>query len=450
MIFDQAASLTRQLDRVRPDLWQLGSAELAPVVEVLGSLLRVVEAAMTGVTAEAVDRGVVQGSRCAGTTAGVRERAGIAEPGRAHAVATVAEATLEPGTEPLADAVWGGGVSVGVAHTLLKESLTVLPVLPGAEREQVLGYYLQHAEKLNASGRGRATSRALRQLTRQVMARFGEDTLDREDERAKECSTLTERQLPTGLVRFQVDLNQPDAARLRTALEGLSAPARGQDEQGRSIRDPRTPGRRRADALLELVERAQAADARATAGGCGLAGATTLLVTLDHRTLQDELARRGVGGVRRAGWGRGLPGPARDAGPTAHGSAFDGTVLTPTQLRQAACDARVVPAVLGSDGAPLEIGRADRNATGAQRGFLALRDGGCTFPGCDRPPGWCHAHHVVHWADGGPTDVDNLALLCERHHTVVHRDGLTGTFADGRWHWHEEEREGAGPPELGT
>ena len=59
----------------------------------------------------------------------------------------------------------------------------------------------------------------------------------------------------------------------------------------------------------------------------------------------------------------------------------------------------------------------------AQRAALALRDRGCTFPNCDRPAGWCDAHHIDHWIDGGPTDLDNLTLLCSRHHHLLHEGG---------------------------
>jgi hypothetical protein len=55
---------------------------------------------------------------------------------------------------------------------------------------------------------------------------------------------------------------------------------------------------------------------------------------------------------------------------------------------------------------------------------LVARDHGCTFPGCDRPPRWCAGHHLKHWADGGPTNLDNLALLCGEHHRLIH---------DGDW-----------------
>ena len=80
----------------------------------------------------------------------------------------------------------------------------------------------------------------------------------------------------------------------------------------------------------------------------------------------------------------------------------------------------------------VDNGRARRFATDAQRRALAVRDNGCIIPGCDSPPERCEAHHLIAWQDGGRTDLDNLALLCPRHHTAHHfgvydiriRDGL--------------------------
>jgi HNH endonuclease len=71
----------------------------------------------------------------------------------------------------------------------------------------------------------------------------------------------------------------------------------------------------------------------------------------------------------------------------------------------------------------------------AQRRALAHPDGGCVFPGCDRPASWTDAHHVEHWQHGGPTDLANLASLCRYHHGVVHRHGWTMHVTDDQWFW---------------
>jgi hypothetical protein len=94
-----------------------------------------------------------------------------------------------------------------------------------------------------------------------------------------------------------------------------------------------------------------------------------------------------------------------------------------------ACDAQVIPAVLGGQSQPLDVGRARRLIDGPLRRALVLRDRGCTFPGCDRPPSWCIGHHVVPWSDGGPTSLGNAALFCTPHHRVIHRGEWTVRIA---------------------
>ena len=111
-----------------------------------------------------------------------------------------------------------------------------------------------------------------------------------------------------------------------------------------------------------------------------------------------------------------------DAG-VAPGELIWGGVISASAVRRIACCAGIQRVVLDPAGAVLDVGREYRTATPAQFAALIARDGGCAFPGCTRPPGWCIAHHIKHWADGGETNLDNLALLCTWHHTVVHHHG---------------------------
>ncbi|MEK7253056.1 MAG: HNH endonuclease signature motif containing protein, partial [Actinomycetota bacterium] len=99
-----------------------------------------------------------------------------------------------------------------------------------------------------------------------------------------------------------------------------------------------------------------------------------------------------------------------------------GSVITPEAARRIACDATITE--IARDGnSVLDVGRANRSIPATIRRALIARDGGCTHPGCDRPHRWCDAHHIVHWADGGPTSLDNLRLLCRQHHRMTH-EGL--------------------------
>jgi hypothetical protein len=95
------------------------------------------------------------------------------------------------------------------------------------------------------------------------------------------------------------------------------------------------------------------------------------------------------------------------------------------------CDCAISRIVTGPDSLPLDVGRTRRTVPPALRRALVARDQGCRFPGCNRPPGWCDAHHTTHWIHGGRTDRDTLILFCDHHHHVVHQPGWTVHF-DGR------------------
>lgn len=102
--------------------------------------------------------------------------------------------------------------------------------------------------------------------------------------------------------------------------------------------------------------------------------------------------------------------------------------IHPNEMRRLLCDCTVSRVVTGPDGLPIDLGRARRTVPPTTRRVLVVRDEGCRFPGCNRAAGFCDAHHVVHWEDGGPTDRDNLLLLCPHHHRVVHQPGWNLEF----------------------
>ncbi|WP_206797458.1 HNH endonuclease signature motif containing protein [Amycolatopsis sp. MtRt-6] len=101
----------------------------------------------------------------------------------------------------------------------------------------------------------------------------------------------------------------------------------------------------------------------------------------------------------------------------------DTGTMTAAEARVHACDAMIIPAVLGDKSEPLNLGRLRRLISAGLRRALFLRDRGCAFPGCHRPPRHCQGHHIRHWADGGPTDLHNLVLMCAHHHRLLHRSG---------------------------
>ncbi|WIV54529.1 HNH endonuclease signature motif containing protein [Amycolatopsis nalaikhensis] len=101
----------------------------------------------------------------------------------------------------------------------------------------------------------------------------------------------------------------------------------------------------------------------------------------------------------------------------------DTGTMSAAEARVHACDSMIIPAVLGEKSEPLDLGRLRRLISAGLRRALYLRDRGCAFPGCHRPPRHCQGHHIRHWADGGPTNLGNMVLLCGHHHRLLHRSG---------------------------
>jgi uncharacterized protein DUF222/HNH endonuclease len=89
-------------------------------------------------------------------------------------------------------------------------------------------------------------------------------------------------------------------------------------------------------------------------------------------------------------------------------------------VERLACDSSIARVLLDSDSMVIDVGRSKRVVSEPTRRALWARDGSCRWPACDRPASWSAAHHVVHWIHGGATDLDNLVLLCHRHHRMVH------------------------------
>jgi hypothetical protein len=224
-------------------------------------------------------------------------------------------------------------------------------------------------------------------------------------------------------------LLDPEAGQtLAAALEPLARPA--------NAHDTRSGGQRRADALAELARRSLEGGRLPRSGGVR----PQLLVTVDLDSLlghsgglggetggpvplDPEACRRLAcdGAVTRVLVTRHPTSDHLGPGGDARHPDPGGEASLATRLQMAAT--MLPPTLGGAPSQPLEVGRTTRVVSAAQRAALVVRDGGCVFPECDRPPGWCEAHHLVHWLHGGPTDLPNLALVCRAHHRAVHEGG---------------------------
>jgi hypothetical protein len=209
------------------------------------------------------------------------------------------------------------------------------------------------------------------------------------------------------MVNVTAVLDPEGAAVLKGAVEPLSAPAPERDTRGRVVQpDPRPAAQRRADALIEIVARGVSAP-----GAAPSTDKAKVVVTMPYDVL--------AGAVKGSG------------------TTISGDVLSPETVRRLACDAEIIPMVLGTKSEPLDLGRSRRLVTRGLRLALWQRDRGCTFPGCQVPRQWTDAHHVRHWyRHRGRTSLLNCALLCRRHHTYVHKFDLTATVTKDAVYWH--------------
>lgn len=269
---------------------------------------------------------------------------------------------------------------LGVVRRTLRE----LPddVAPST-RLQVEQQLVGEAQRFDPSQLGKLAMRIRAHLAPDGVLRSERDTADRME--------LSLTQDADGVIRVRGRLSAEGAAVLRSALSPLAKPM---------PKDPRSAAKRRADALVELARRVL------DAGTLPVEGSVRPHIGL---TVDIAELRRHTGMVD-LDWG--------------------GTVSIQT-ARRICCDADIIPIVMRGGSQPLDVGRRQRLVTGPLRRALIARDRGCVAPGCDRPPEWCDAHHLVHWANGGATSINNTALVCGYHHTLLHQGEWTARMIDG-------------------
>ncbi len=174
---------------------------------------------------------------------------------------------------------------------------------------------------------------------------------------------------------------------LKKALQAIAAPKHRTARDGVAP-EPRPSPQRMGEAFCEYLER-YPTDQLPKAGGL----AATVVVTIPVETLTGGLAS---------------------------GTLDTGAVISPGLSRRLACESGIIPAVLGTKSAVLDLGYKNRFHTETQRVAIALRDKHCTTVGCEWPPGMCHVHHKTPWSMGGTTTVKDGRLLCPRHHAHAH------------------------------
>jgi hypothetical protein len=337
------------------------------------------------------------------TASWLRHHAGLPSGTSSDMVSTARE--LHTHLPDTAQALRRGEVTVQHARTIARTARLVQArtgdtahEAAAAEVEQVM---LDVAKAVDA-GSLAGFSRRIRQVVDPDGAR-------REAERAHERRWLSASQTIDGMVALDGMLDAEAGAVFLTALAATSAP-RGPD-------DRRSASQRRADGLVDICGLSLDHALLGSSGGAR----PHLLVTAPLHALAGPAAR-----------GSGPADPPTPGAAEVAEVAWTGALLDET-VRRLACDASVRRVVLDPQSLPLDVGRSTRTVPVHLREALAVRDRGCVAAGCDRPVAWTEAHHVVHWAEGGTTSLDNLVLLCRSHHRKVHEGGWEFTRAGTSW-----------------
>lgn len=371
----------------------VGNADLGPFFRQLDDLSRQVEAGRVALLGQALSRGVVAESDCPSATSWVIDWAPSFRAGGAAQLVKVTQATLVVRNAGLAAAVLGARVGVRNAAVALAEMEKLRPRLRDEALEAVWEGFIQIA-----TDHGPREIRALRDW---LIATYGQEgEFQRRHDQLKHGVSLSQPMDDDGMAEYRLRLDPEGREVLEAMLGPLSAPI-----PTPTCPDLRTSDQRRADALVEICRRAAAAGGAAPA-----TSKAAVFVTVDFQDLQN-----------RSGAGTSL---------------LTGQLLSPETIRRIACDAQIIPVVLGTDSEVLDMGRTRRLFTPGILHAMWLRDKGCTIPGCTAPPFWADAHHIIHWVDGGQTSLLNGALLCGRHHTIAHQRGWTATATTGEVTWH--------------
>ncbi len=295
-----------------------------------------------------------------------------------HAGVAVGGDRVPPLAPLTADAAREGAIGGSQIDAIIRTLARIPSFVP---EEDVRG-----GEKILVDLARHAGPHTIAQAGRRLLDKLDPDGKEPRDENPKDTRPeLRFVKHRNGTLGLKGTLDLETYARLKSDLDPMAKPHKAID----GVRDSRTQDERYGDAFTDYVR--LKTTSRNLPGQAG--EATHILVTMSYEDLIRDIGEAHLD----------LVGPI---------SATDARIL--------ACDARVRPGVLGTAGEPLDIGRSKRTVSLAQKYALTIRDGGCAFPGCDMPVPRCTAHHIVFWRHHGETKIDNLVLLCTKHHRLIH------------------------------
>ena len=290
-----------------------------------------------------------------------------------------------------------GHVAASLADGVVSQdkARVITQVLDAIETDPAAsGEDLVLAEKLLVDYATRLTANELKIVGKRILAEIDPErfeaaeaqALHREEERAARRTFFASRDNGDGTVDIQARVSRAVGVRLRTILDSLAQP-RKLSAEDKGIKAPYD--RLLGQAFAWVIETYDV-DQLPRHGG----HATTVFITMSVEDLRKELGTAALG--------------------------FDGEQITAAEARRMACNADLVPVVLGTDSEILDLGRTARLAHPIQHRALRLRDQGCQAEDCDAPAAWTEAHHLKPWSQGGRTDLANMVLLCAGDHRRIH------------------------------
>ncbi|MFE4001638.1 DUF222 domain-containing protein [Nocardioides sp. YIM B13467] len=288
-------------------------------------------------------------------------------------------------------------VAAGLADGVVSQdkARVITQALDTIENDPVAsGEDLILAEKLLVDYASQLTANELKIVGRRILAEIDPErfeaaeakALQREEEHAQRRTFYSSRDNGDGTIDIHARVSRAVGMRLRTLLDSLAQPRKlSAENRGRKAPYDRLLGQ----AFARVVETYDV-DQLPRHGGHG----TTVFITMSVKDLRKDLGTAALG--------------------------FDGEKITAAEARRMACNADLVPVVLGTDSEILDLGRTARLAYPTHYKALRLRDKCCQAEDCDAPAAWTEAHHLKPWSEGGRTDLANMVLLCSSDHRRIH------------------------------
>ncbi|MFK5583499.1 HNH endonuclease signature motif containing protein [Serinicoccus sp. LYQ131] len=389
---------------------ELADADVEAGLEAVGRAQGLVVRARLRLACEVAQRGLHVGSGF-GLADWLQVRCPELEAPVVRDLARLADASRQGVHAPLVDAVLDGGMPIARAARIHRATERIRGGLTPAQHQDAVELLTETAT--DGVFQDKDVQRVIDEVVRRCLPEREHEDRARAQ---RELRDLHESSLAGGSVRRMVLTFGDDAdyEAVRAIITSpLAAPASLEEQQATGQPEMRTPGQRRYDAFMTVLTRGVAGSQ-----GQPVTPKAKLIVTMDLEALRRQVGTSSADGAPGAG------------------AALEGASIAASVIRRLACEAEIIPMVLGGPSEIVDQGRARRLVTPGQRLQLAVRDRGCTIPGCTVPATWCDAHHVVHWARGGRSDLSNYALVCPRHHTFVHEHDHSATIDELGVRWH--------------